>query len=306
MKTESIHFTSPIDQEILVGVHTQHEDSKVLVVMLHGMAEHKNRYFDFVNDLAHEHIDSLIIDHRGHGESLYQGKVKGYFSDNFGWFTNTSDIKDFVNQVNQEKQLPVILFGHSMGSLFARSYLKHYPENIKALYLSGSPDYASKTKVALLLAQLIILVKGPMNISKFLNDQVFKSMNDMISNPKTDFDWLSYNHDNVLAYIKDDLCGFSFTNKAMEDLAIGVLDVYKDERWKVIDRNIPIHFISGQDDPTHRPKGLEYAVKSLMKQGYENVDFEYVIDARHEIYHEDMAKRLRLEFIAWIKDKLGV
>ncbi len=305
MKQKKIHFTSPIDQEMIHALHTEHDDSKVLVVFLHGMAEHKDRYLDFVRECSKENMDTLLIDHRGHGESLYKGAIKGHFAENLGWYTNTSDLKDLVNQVNQ-KELPIVLFGHSMGSLFARSYLKHYPKNIKAVYLSGSPDYSSTAPVARILAQFISMVKGPLHYSKFLNDQVFKAFNKSISNPKTDFDWLSYNHDNVVNYINDDLCGFMFTTKAMEDLAVGLVDVYKEEKWTVLNPETAIHFISGIDDPTHRPKGLEYAVKRMNKQGYSNVNFEYVENARHEIYHEDMAKSLRQDFIAWIQDKVVV
>ena len=306
MKQKKIFYTSAIDQEILVGLHTEHEDAKVLVVILHGMAEHKDRYLDFVKDLSHAHIDSLIIDHRGHGESLYQSKIKGYFADKLGWYTNTSDLKDFVNDVNKEKNLPIILFGHSMGSLFARSYLKHYPQNIAALYLSGSPDYSSSAKLARLLAQFISLVKGPYYTSKLLNDQVFKAFNKQIKNAKTDFDWLSYNHDNVINYINDDLCGFMFSTKAMEDLAVGLVDVYNNEKWSLVNADIPIHLISGNDDPTHQPKGLEYAQNRLIEQGYHNVSMHYVKHARHEIFQEDMAKELRQDFIAWIKEKVTV
>ncbi len=306
MKQKKVFYTSDIDQEMLVGLHTEHEKAKVLVVFLHGMAEHKDRYLDFVKDLSHAKIDSLLIDHRGHGESLYKGQIRGYFADQLGWYTNTSDLRNFVNQVNHEKKLPIILFGHSMGSLFARSYLKHYPENIVALYLSGSPDYAATAKIARVAAQFISMFKGPFYNSKILNDQVFKAFNKQIKQAKTDFDWLSYNHDNVINYIQDDLCGFMFTTKAMEDLAVGLVDVYEFEKWNALNPLIPIHFISGIDDPTHQPKGLEYAQNRLIQQGYARVETEYVKNARHEIFNEDIAKDLRQDFIAWIKEKVTV
>lgn len=303
MKMNRIEYVSPFDHEVLIGYHYQQDKAKALVVILHGMAEHQKRYKALVDECVNAQCDVITIDHRGHGESLYQKKITGYFSDEDGWARNCADLKEMVNLVNT-KELPIVLFGHSMGTLFARSYLKHYPKGIAAVYLSGSPDYNPIVKVAKTAAKVIALFNGKKSISKLLNDQVFKKFNDAIENPKTNLDWLSINEENVKTYIADPLCGFSFTTKAMEDLSDGLLDVYEIEEWTINNPKLPIHFVSGKEDPTHQPQGLEFAQKTLHRQGYKNVEIEYVEHARHEILNEVQAPKIREQFVKWIHEKI--
>lgn len=305
METEHILYVSNYDNEQLSAYSTTCKNAKALVVIFHGMSEHQKRYQTMVDDLSRSGFNVLTIDHRGHGESLYQKKITGYFADKDGWYVNLEDLHQIVEKVNEKEQLPIVLFGHSMGTLFARTYLKKYPQNIAGVYMSASPDSNPTAKMAQLVAKIITLFNGDKYYSKLLNDQIFAAFNKSIKNPLTEYDWLSYNEENVHNYIMDPLCGFQFTTKALEDLTVGVLDVYKNEKWNVLNPNIPIHFISGIDDVGHRPKGLEFAVNRLKSQGYSKVDFEYVEHARHEIFHEAMANQLQANFIAWIKDKVA-
>ena len=45
-------------------------ETKGVVQISHGMAEHKERYFPFMEYLASQGYASVINDHRGHGDSI--------------------------------------------------------------------------------------------------------------------------------------------------------------------------------------------------------------------------------------------
>ena len=50
-----------------------------VIQLSHGMAEHKERYFDFMKFLAGNGYACVINDHRGHGKSIKNNNDLGYF-----------------------------------------------------------------------------------------------------------------------------------------------------------------------------------------------------------------------------------
>ena len=104
------------------------KNPKGIVQFSHGMAEHKERYFDFMQYLNERGYICVIHDHRGHGGSVKSKNDYGYF------YTENADyIVDDLFQVTEYIRdmypgLEVTLFSHSMGTLVARCYLKKYDE----------------------------------------------------------------------------------------------------------------------------------------------------------------------------------
>lgn len=127
---------------------------KAIVVILHGMSEHKERYNYFLEKLANNQYLPVIYDHRGHGKSLKNSKDLGYFySDNAD--TLSEDTKIVINYF-QEKypHLPVILFAHSMGTLIARNFISTNDDAISKLILCGPPTKNGLVDIGLSLAKL--------------------------------------------------------------------------------------------------------------------------------------------------------
>ena len=90
------------------------ENPKGIVQFSHGMAEHKERYFDFMQYLNERGYICVIHDHRGHGASVKSKKDYGYF------YTENADyIVDDLFQVTEYVRdmypgLEITLFSHSM------------------------------------------------------------------------------------------------------------------------------------------------------------------------------------------------
>lgn len=300
MKTQTITYVSSFDEQKLTGYHYATQKPKALVAIFHGMAEHQKRYIWLAEQLVKADFDVLTIDQRGHGESLYDGKVKGYFADQDGWARNLADLHAMVEIVRTETGLPLIVFGHSMGSLVARSYLKHYPEHIKGLYLSGSPDRSPLASSGIILAKTIALFKGRKHPSPFLGNMSFGTFNKQIKNPRTSMDWLSIDPKNVDAYIADDLCGFDFTAIGFVDMLVGMNEAYESKGWNIVNKALPIRFVSGKEDPCYLPSGIDKAAKCLSDNGYTDVRTEYVEGVRHEIFNDIKKGELTADLIAWL------
>ena len=187
---------------------------KGLILLLHGMAEHKERYSYVIEKLLKDGYAVLSTDERGHGESAV---VKGYFGDKDGWDLNVDDQHDLYLKAKEIVDLPLILFGHSMGTLVARSYLKKYEDDVTKVVLTGCPSNNSAVSAAIGLCDVTIAFKGKYYRSPLLNNLCFGAFNKAIENPKTDFDWLSVNEENVQNYIADEDCGYIFTTKGFKE-----------------------------------------------------------------------------------------
>jgi len=112
------------------------EKAKAVLIIVHGLGEHSGRYSNLVSAFGGKNISVFAIDHRGHGKS--QGK-KGHID---SFMDYVYDLKLFVEYVKEENRgLPVVLYGHSMGGVIAAKYALTYSDDPSVVVLS-SPGFA--------------------------------------------------------------------------------------------------------------------------------------------------------------------
>ena len=80
------------------------------------MAEHKERYFPFMEYLTNKGYICIINDHRGHGLSVKEKEDLGYFyTDNIDYIVN--DLYDVTKFAKSKfKCNNYSMFSHSMGT----------------------------------------------------------------------------------------------------------------------------------------------------------------------------------------------
>ncbi|HOV09719.1 MAG TPA: lysophospholipase, partial [Spirochaetota bacterium] len=109
------------------------DKAKAILVLVHGLGEHSGRYSNLLNSLAGKNISIVAIDHRGHGKS---GGKRGHID---SFMDYVYDLKLFMEFIKEENRgLPVVLFGHSMGGVIAAKYALTYPDDFSMLVLSSS------------------------------------------------------------------------------------------------------------------------------------------------------------------------
>jgi len=117
------------------------DKAKAAVILVHGIGEHSGRYDNLIKSLADKKISVFAIDHRGHGKS--DGK-RGHID---SFMDYVYDLKLFLEFIKEEnKGLPVVLFGHSMGGVIATKYAMTYPDDLSMLVIS-SPGFTPAFKV---------------------------------------------------------------------------------------------------------------------------------------------------------------
>lgn len=143
----------------------------------HGMCDHKERYYPFMQYMAQHGYVCVVHDHRGHGESVKSPTDLGYMYSG-GWRAMVDDLH-IVNQWihRQYSTLPIFLLGHSMGSMVARSYAKRYDSTIDTLIVCGSPSRNPAVGLARLLARLCTLLAGGHSRPQLLQRLTFGTFN---------------------------------------------------------------------------------------------------------------------------------
>lgn len=276
-----------------------------LMQLAHGMAEHKERYLPVMECLAKEGIACIINDHRGHGASVRSPEDLGYFYKDGanGLVKDMHQLTLWFRAQHPGKRL--VLFGHSMGSLAARAYIARFGRDIDALILSGSPGYNPMAKAGLLLTRILTVVHGSSKArSPLMNKILNGTFSARFKSEGSEFAWLSPDPEHVRAYEADPLCGFPFTLNGYRALLNLMLDAY-DRRLK-LRRDLPVHFMSGEDDPCAPNRaGFDAAVANLRDRGCIYVTSHMYPGHRHEILPKlslDLAK-LSLDAIAAAPDR---
>lgn len=262
------------------------ENPKAAVVLVHGMAEHKKRYFPFMTWLSEQGFACVITDLRGHGADVPADDL-GYF----GKKGNELLIEDTLEVVRWTKSqypgLKVFLFGHSMGSLIVRCFAKKFDAQIDGLVVCGSPSKNSAAGPGIILTQLIGLFKGKRYRSPLLEKLSTGAYEKRFAAEGLTNAWLSTNKANVQAYNNDPLCGFRFTANGYQGLMRLMQDTYDPDDWTVANPALPVHFIAGSEDPCIGSiKQFSEAVSFFRSRGYKTVTSKIYPGLRHEILNE--------------------
>lgn len=280
---------------------------KAIFQIVHGMAEHGERYEDFANYLCSMGFAVLVNDHVGHGKSIKNDSDLGYFGESGGWDALVEDERTLTEMIKAEyPELPIIFFGHSMGSFIAREYIRRYgrDERIKAAIFCGSSGKNPASSVAIILAGTIAKAKGSKHRSKFINNIAFGPYNKKTES-RTAFDWLSTDTAQVDKYIADKYCGFLFTAAGYKDLFTILTKVSGKDWYKEVYDEIPILIVSGEDDPVGAyGNGVKQVYNDLKQAGKKDVTLKLYPKMRHEILNEVENKLVYADIAAWAMSKL--
>ena len=189
-------------------------------------------------------------------------------------------------------ELPYHLFGHSMGSLVVRCYLKEYDDELDSLIVCGSPSENKAAKAASLLAKTACKM-GAHKKGEFFQKMAFGLYGKALGEDESENGWISYNKENVKAYDENPLDGFVFSNNGFLNLFLLMDETYNKKGWQVKHPSLPILFIAGADDPCiGSKKQYAQAMTMLKKRGYNQVRGMLFLNRRHEILNEDGVEKV--------------
>lgn len=271
-----------------------------LVQIAHGMAEHSSRYARFALELCKNGYAVFTNDHLGHGASVGSDKELGFFGDR-GAESLVEDMKRLSDVARGEyPNLPLVLFGHSMGSFLARAYCAKYGATLAGAVYSGTSGANPAAGLGVWLAGQLEKKEGKLYRSSFLNSVAFGTYNKR-TEKETEFDWLSRDKREVKKYMDDPWCGFVFTANGFKTLFSLLREVSKKTWYKAVPENLNILMISGGADPVGEyGRGVTQVYRDLKKSGHYDVALRLYPDARHELLNELNRDEVTEDILSWL------
>lgn len=285
-----------------VVIYEPEGETKAIMQISHGMIEYVERFQKFAGWLNRHGILVIGNDHLGHGKTAACDEDLGYV----GAGKSRTIVDDLhavmVYAKEQYGKKPYFLFGHSMGSFMARRYLMTYGEELDGAILSGTGyTPTSVLNVAGFVAGWLKLLHGDRYRSPFLKKLSFTGYLDRIKNPRTANDWLTNDPAVVDRYNADKFCTYTFTVNGYQTL-FGVLRyIQKPKNVEKIPKDVPILFLSGEDDPVGTyGEGVKKVYESYQSAGIKDVSMRLYQGKRHELTNEIGKEEVYEDVKKWI------
>ena len=168
-----------------------------------------------------------------------------------------------------------------------RSFAKRYDEFLSGLIICGSPSRNSGAPAGRIIARLYAMAAGKKCRPALIQHIAFGSFNRRFRNEGSPNAWICSDPEIVRNYDKDPLCNFRFTANGFINLFSLMQDAYSISGWHPRRPDMPVLFISGEDDPCLIDHSrFDHAVNTMRRVGYSNVQSRLYPNMRHEILNE--------------------
>ncbi|HHT8904229.1 TPA: alpha/beta fold hydrolase [Burkholderia cenocepacia] len=263
-----------------------------LIQITHGISEHSGRYDQFAHELSCHGYVVYALDLRAHGRTARDGKLGIAGID--AWELMKSDIAQIGKIAKRAyPNLPLIAFGHSMGSALTQIYAQEHGDSLAGVILCGTMGSfpgKSSTDVDTMLPDLKRLAESDKahEISGFM-EEMLESFNSSFvgGSSTTGGEWMTGDKVELNKFFDDPLCGKIFCNSLLYSVADGFQSIWREGAEQRIPRSLPILIICGTEDPVgEKTRSVTKLIDRYAKQGHLRLSYIFYPGARHEILNE--------------------
>lgn len=293
---DELTLTDPDGVEIFYRRWLPADPPRAVVLVLHGASEHSGRYRRFAEVLSGAGYAVYADDHRGHGRT---GREHGIGAAGPRSFDGVLDAIAAVHRqaAGDNPDVPVVVFGHSMGSVFTQVYAQQHGAELAGFVLCGS--MGPSPELGEILAGLQMAVDGGMGDQPL---DMLGGFNAPFEPARTEFDWLSRDDDEVDAYLADPFCGAG--NPLTYDYALGVLGLLQrgsdGGAISTIPSDVAVLLITGTADPVSGGGELVRVLEAAYRDAGLAVESHYYPDARHELLNETNRAEVDQDVLTWL------
>ena len=248
-------------------------EPEAVLVLVHGLAEHSNRYGNVVDYFVPRGYAVCGLDHRGHGKS--QG-LPGYV-ERFSHYV--SDFIAFLGIVRRLfPQTRIIAVGHSVGGTIAAAGAAQAQEKLDGLILSGTfvKPGASLSPVMIIAAQLLSLLLPKMGVDTI--DATAISQDEAV----------------VQAYLNDPMV---YHGKLSARLAAEIITATRRLPREIAGLTLPVLIMHGSEDRLSRPEGSRLLYERL---GSKNKTLKLYRGFHHELFNEPGRRQVFEDMERWL------
>jgi alpha-beta hydrolase superfamily lysophospholipase len=285
-------------------------ETKAVLHIAHGMAEHGLRYKRLAEKLTANGIEVWVADQRGHGKTADlsvneqgRGGRLGHCADKGTFDRVAADVYAINQAVRKAKSgVPLFLFGHSWGSFIVQNYIEKYQGDIDGCILSGTRGPGGvKVAAGKHVFSFIAMLRGKRKGSLLAHVMSMGPHNRPFKPNRTKYDWISRDEQEVDAYANDPLCGFLCSSGFYRDLICGLYQIHRLEAMSRIKQSLPIYVFSGSEDPVgEMGAGPTVLVNQYRSLGVKDLEFVLYPGARHETINETNREEVTDNLLSWI------
>jgi len=286
-----------------VHVHKWMPDDapRAVIQVVHGMQEPAYRYAAFAADMTAAGYAVYAADARGHGQTLIDG-LRGKLGDG-GWESVLAATTFLTGMIRQENpDLKVFLLGHSWGSFLSQAYMQSFGDRVDGVVLSGTNGANPLVGIGLLIARMVVAVKGGDTKAVLLHQLSLGPYNNGLHDTDTGLDWLSRDTKVVRDYFDDPECGADFPNSFYFEMLRLLKTIWTPVHEKRIPKDLPIYIFAGAADPVGgHGKGVKALYGRYVKYGIQDVTMRLFAGGRHEMLNEINRDEVIAELKAWLE-----
>ncbi len=300
-------FLSSDGKTTVAAYRTETREARAMVQISHGMCEYFLRYEGFAEYLSEMGILVFGHDHLGHGNTAPNEEALGFTASGGGSEHLIEDVHALSLLMKREHpELPLILFGHSMGSFIARAVLARYGADYQAAVICGTGGPETPAGAGKLLARLLVLFCGERHRSGLLKGIAFSGYTKRCGKGCDPNAWLTRDESIVDKYNADRFCTYTFTLRAYHDLFTLVQEVSRKDWAGKLPPELPLLITGGEEDPVGGfGKGMRTVDARLREAGCRDVTLLLYPQMRHEILNELGKEQVWRELGEWMKTKLS-
>jgi alpha-beta hydrolase superfamily lysophospholipase len=306
VEKQTFIFSAADDTQIYC--HRWPVDKPVAIVQLvHGGAEHAGRYQRLARALNSRGYAVYAEDHRGHGRTGEINTSLGDMGEANAFERVCDDVLALGRRAKTEYPgIPLIIIGHSLGSLIVQRILLQHSQEYAAAVLSGSPDITAIAAAAELVHAEVDRV-GRDQVSEVLDTATMENFAAAIPNAETPLDWLSRDRQQLQLYADDPWCGYALCAGVWQDLIAAMLVTTEISAVAAtLRRDLPVYILSGSDDPVHDNwAAIDRLARNYRQCGLRDVTVKSYAGGRHEMFNEINREDVVAELLEWLDSKLS-
>ena len=282
-----------------------HVQPRAIIQLSHGMCEYVQRYDAWARRFAEQGFVFCGNDHIGHGQSAGDLENLGFTAERGGADCIVEDLHTMTALIKQVYPgLPVVLYGHSMGSFAARAYLTKYGTELSGALISGTAGFEQPTGLGLKVTHAVAALHGARHRSRFLTSLAFGGYNKRFGQERDAVSWLTRDIAVRDRYREDPYCTFVFTAAGYDTLFTLLRSVSRKDWAQGVPKALPVLVFAGDMDPVgNYGKGVKKVYERLVAAG-RNARLRLYEGGRHEMHNELNRDEVFADLIAYLEEIL--
>ncbi|WP_431949933.1 lysophospholipase [Nocardia lijiangensis] len=251
-------------------------ETKAVVVLVHGIAEHSGRYAHVGKRLADAGFAVYALDHLGHGKSA-GGKA------NIGSMAGSADNVEGMLEIAAREQpgVPKFLLAHSMGSLIVLYLATRAPIDVTGIVLSAPPlDIPVGNPVQRLVAPVLSRLTPNLGVLKL------------------DSSMISRDPAVVAAYDADPLV---YRGKLPARTGTEILNATDTVKKRLDKLTVPLLVLHGTADVLAAPSSTDLIERGAASKDLTVIRYDGLY---HEVFNEPEQDRVLTDVVTWLEEHI--